>query len=182
MNGKRVIRLGDPTSHGGVVVSAESNFIMFGKPVALVGDVCTCPIKGHDHCVIMEGDPLWTFNGRGVALDGALLSCGGFAMSTLSQVTRSYEGDGSAFDGGASGGIESADAMGEDIDPENPGRFELIDEITNEVISDDPYRMGYHDQKGQGTTDAQGITPAIEDIHATQARFLIRPETDKEKP
>ena len=182
MHGKRVIRLGDPTSHGGVVVSATSNFIMFGKPVALVGDNCTCPKKGHDHCVIMEGDPTWTFDGRGVALEGCKLSCGAVLISTLPHVTRSYEGEGSAFGGAATGGIENADAMGEDIGQENPERFELIDEITGETITDDAYRMDYHGQESQGATDGQGVTPPIKNVFATQARFLIRPETVKEKP
>ena len=42
-----VIRLGDPTSHGGKVASAAGNFNIMGKNVARLGDVCTCPIPGH---------------------------------------------------------------------------------------------------------------------------------------
>lgn len=103
MFGKRVIRLGDPTSHGGgVVVSAASNFVMFDKNVARIGDVCTCPVKGHNNCVIVEGDPVWTIDGKGVALEGCKTSCGAVLLSTLPNVMRSYEGEGSAAFGGSS--------------------------------------------------------------------------------
>lgn len=102
MFGKRVIRLGDPTSHGGVVVSAASNFVMFDKNVARIGDVCTCPVKGHNNCVIVEGDPVWTIDGKGVALEGCKTSCGAVLLSTLPNVMRSYEGEGSAVFGGSS--------------------------------------------------------------------------------
>jgi uncharacterized Zn-binding protein involved in type VI secretion len=53
-----VIRLGDPTSHGGKVVSVSAQHITVdGIPVARVGDACSCPITGHDNCKIAEGDP-----------------------------------------------------------------------------------------------------------------------------
>lgn len=83
---KGVIRLGDPTSHGGRVVSASSNYSAFDKPVACVGDQCVCPIQGHQICVIVEGDSSWTINGRAVALDGCKTSCGASLISTMGQV------------------------------------------------------------------------------------------------
>lgn len=40
---KNVIRIGDPTSHGGEVVeSGAPHFIISGKPVASVGDKTSC--------------------------------------------------------------------------------------------------------------------------------------------
>lgn len=85
---KKVIRLGDPTSHGGSVVSAASNFSMMGIQVARVGDHCTCPQKGHSGCVIVEGDPAWIIDGRAVALEGHMTSCGASLISTLGNVQR----------------------------------------------------------------------------------------------
>ena len=38
---KKVIRLGDPTSHGGSVVSAAPNFSIMDVQVARIGDHCT---------------------------------------------------------------------------------------------------------------------------------------------
>jgi len=62
---RRIIRLGDKTSHGGTVVSATSHVTVGGIPVARVGDKCTCPKKGHNNCVIVEGDPNWTVKKTG---------------------------------------------------------------------------------------------------------------------
>lgn len=85
---KRVIRLGDPTSHGGAVTSAAANFSIMGVSVARVGDSCSCPRKGHSGCTIAEGDPHWRIEGRAVALEGHLTSCGAELMSTLPNLQR----------------------------------------------------------------------------------------------
>lgn len=94
-----MIRLGDPTSHGGQVVSATSNFVMFDKQVARIGDSVKCPKKGHGVCTIVEGDPTWTIDGRNVALEGHKTSCGAVLISTLPNVMRNYQGIGKASSG-----------------------------------------------------------------------------------
>lgn len=74
---KAVIRLGDPTDHGGKVVSVSAtHFTVDGIPVARVGDRCVCPRRGHDNCVIIEGDPHFTLDGIPVAFEGHRTSCG----------------------------------------------------------------------------------------------------------
>ena len=83
---KRVIRIGDSTSHGGRVISAASNYLAFGKMVACVGDSCICPMPGHQLCIIVEGDSSWQIDGRQVALEGCKTSCGASLISTLSTV------------------------------------------------------------------------------------------------
>lgn len=83
---KNVIRLGDPTTHGGRVLSAATHYMAFGKPVARVGDICACPIPGHQVCVIVEGDASWSIDGRAVAIDGCKTSCGARLIATLQQV------------------------------------------------------------------------------------------------
>jgi len=41
---RAVIRLGDPTNHGGKVLgSGAPRFTVDGVPVALKGDPCSCP-------------------------------------------------------------------------------------------------------------------------------------------
>lgn len=85
---KKVIRLGDPTSHGGSVVSAAPNFSMMGIQVARMGDSCTCPKPGHSNCQIAEGDPNWIIDGHPVALEGHLTTCGAALISTLPNVDR----------------------------------------------------------------------------------------------
>ena len=93
---RRVIRLGDPTSHGGTVVSAAGNYSIMSKNVARIGDSCTCPKRGHNNCTIVEGDPIWTIDGRPVALEGHKTSCGATLISTCGELGRSYEGEGAA--------------------------------------------------------------------------------------
>lgn len=79
---KNVIRVGDPTSHSGKVETGASNFDVDGRPVARVGDRCSCPHDGHDNCVIVEGDPNFVVDGRAVAFDGHKTSCGATLIST----------------------------------------------------------------------------------------------------
>ncbi len=80
---KNVIRVGDPTSHGGVVESGDSGFVVDGRAVARVGDSCSCPIAGHQSCIIAEGDPDFVIDGRAVAFDGHHTSCGATLQSTI---------------------------------------------------------------------------------------------------
>ena len=78
-----VIRLNDPTSHGGKVLSAAPNSKVMGVAAARKGDQCSCPHRGHDDCVIAEGDPKVLIDGIPVAFDGYKTSCGAILMSTM---------------------------------------------------------------------------------------------------
>ena len=80
---KGVLRLGDPTSHGGRVVAASASGDVMGKPVARLGDACICPLKGHLNCVIAEGDPAVLLDGVPVAFEGHRTSCGATLISTV---------------------------------------------------------------------------------------------------
>ncbi|RIX44044.1 MAG: PAAR domain-containing protein [Rhodocyclales bacterium GT-UBC] len=84
----RVIRLGDPTTHGGVVVSAAPNSEANDIRIARLGDKVTCPIPGHGMVTIVEGDPNWTIDGIPVALEGHKTSCGAALISTLPTLDR----------------------------------------------------------------------------------------------
>ena len=82
---KGVIRLGDPHSHGGNVITA-SGADFDGKPVALVGDSVSCPKKGHGINPIIEGHPTWLMHERQVVIEGCQAACGCVLISTLTQV------------------------------------------------------------------------------------------------
>ena len=83
-----VIRLNDPTSHGGKVTSvAATHFTVGGIAVACVGDKCACPIHGDG--TIIEGESQHTINGVAVAYDGHKTSCGATLTSTITTFTRS---------------------------------------------------------------------------------------------
>ncbi|MBC9130440.1 PAAR domain-containing protein [Frischella sp. Ac13] len=81
---KGVIRLGDSTTHGGKVLSASSTLIVFNKGVARVGDMVTCPYKGHGVNPIIEGDPLFNDQGKPIAFHGHKTACGCKLISSLS--------------------------------------------------------------------------------------------------
>ena len=78
-----VIRLGDPTSHGGKVVSAAPNSDVHGVAVARKGDRCLCPMRGHEVCHIAEGDPKVLIDGVPVAFEGHKTTCGATLISTM---------------------------------------------------------------------------------------------------
>lgn len=71
---KRIVRLGDKTSHGGVVVSASSTFDIMGKPAALLHDSVSCPRHGNN--TLVECSAEYHENGRGIAYEGCKTACG----------------------------------------------------------------------------------------------------------
>lgn len=80
---KNVIRLGDPTSHGGKVVNVSAtHFKVGGIAVARVGDKCLCPVKGHDNCTVAEGNQHHLIDGVAVAYDGHKTTCGATLIAT----------------------------------------------------------------------------------------------------
>lgn len=85
-----VIRISDSTSHGGVLLeSGAPHSIVSGKPVALVGDKCTCPVYSHQNCLIVTGNMRHAVNGKAVAYDGDRTSCGALLMSTIGTFSAS---------------------------------------------------------------------------------------------
>lgn len=79
---RKVIRLGDGTSHGGKVISTSApQFTVNGKPVACLGDKCSCPLPGHGVGTIIEGDDKHTVGGIPVAYEGHRTSCGAILLA-----------------------------------------------------------------------------------------------------
>jgi len=75
-----VIRLGDPHSHGGKVVTA-SGALFAGKKVMLAGDMLSCPEHGQG--TVLEGHPGWIMSGKAVIVDGCKGTCGCVLRTTL---------------------------------------------------------------------------------------------------
>lgn len=83
-----IIRLGDPTSHGGKVITASPTHSIAGIGIARVGDAITCPRPGHGDNTIVEGSPTYLIGGRMVALHGHRGACGCTLISTLATATH----------------------------------------------------------------------------------------------
>jgi uncharacterized Zn-binding protein involved in type VI secretion len=86
---RKIIRLNDPTSHDGKVVSVSAtHFTVEGIPVARLGDLCSCPRKGHDNCTIAEGDAHHTIDGVPVAYEGHKTTCGAVLEATVGNFSK----------------------------------------------------------------------------------------------
>ena len=83
-----LIRLGDKTSHGGIVVEASMVSDIDGIGIARVGDKVTCPAHGVQ--VIVSGDMSLVVDGKPAARHGDMVSCGATLIAgqqaTLDQV------------------------------------------------------------------------------------------------
>lgn len=80
--GRKIIVLGDSTSHGGTVVSGSDSTKIDGKPVARVGDMVSCPRRGHGTCEIVTGDTTALVDGKAVAREGDTTACGAALISS----------------------------------------------------------------------------------------------------
>ncbi|MGG1949283.1 PAAR domain-containing protein [Trinickia sp. NRRL B-1857] len=78
-----IIRVGDATSHGGKVITGADASKVMDRPVGRQGDQCTCPIQGHQNCVIAEGDSAFIVDGKPAAFDGHKTSCGATLISSV---------------------------------------------------------------------------------------------------
>jgi uncharacterized Zn-binding protein involved in type VI secretion len=83
-----IIREGDKTSHGGIVLEGSQHDICHGRFIAYKGHQTYCPrCKGN--FPIAEGVGDMTFYGEGVALAGMKTACG--AILIASQFTDTVE-------------------------------------------------------------------------------------------
>ncbi len=69
-------RLGDSSSHGGVIITAASRTMVNGVPVARMGDLHVCPIPGHGVTSIVTGSATTQTEGKPNARLGDQCGCG----------------------------------------------------------------------------------------------------------
>lgn len=154
---KRVIRLGDPTNHGGNVVSGSPTSVIFDKPVARLGDQVSCPKQGHSNCVIAEGDPEWLVDGKPVALEGHKTSCGAALISTLGMLNRDWESSAAVISNTQrmAGKSTSAHLFND--------KFRLLDEEGHPIANAEYMLIRADGSQESGTTDADGQTHMLND-------------------
>ncbi|MDF0606855.1 PAAR domain-containing protein [Neisseriaceae bacterium TC5R-5] len=86
---RKMIVVGDRTSHGGVVVTGSALCQVAGKAVARLGDWVECPElypdqRPHGRNQIIEGDNNYLLDGVPVALEGHLTECGCSLIASVS--------------------------------------------------------------------------------------------------
>ncbi|HTV86033.1 MAG TPA: PAAR domain-containing protein [Dyella sp.] len=79
--GKRPVREGDSTTHGGTALPVSHQWRIDGRHVVRVGDAVKCPKCGHT--TIVEGDAYLRIGNRAVALHGHHTSCGATLIASL---------------------------------------------------------------------------------------------------
>lgn len=76
-----VVRLGDSSNHGGVIITASSNVITNGVNAATLGDLHSCPIQGHGITEIVTGSPDVAINSTGTSNIGVTAACGAIIIT-----------------------------------------------------------------------------------------------------
>lgn len=138
------------------MITASARMTIDGIPVALWGDRCSCPIDGHDTCVICEGEPEAIFDGRPVALEGHKTDCG--AVLIASQFQRCNLSPLITADG-AVAGERIGTSTGES--PQFDRRFQLRDVEDGSVHARQRYRITTIKGVFEGVTDHAGMTQLI---------------------
>ncbi|WP_338770393.1 PAAR domain-containing protein [Massilia sp. METH4] len=80
--GRGVIRIGDKTDHGGLVLTATSTTIAMGKSAALEGDMTICPKCKGSFAIKPDGKGA-KHKGKSYAYDGDMTECGAKLITSL---------------------------------------------------------------------------------------------------
>ncbi len=106
--GKPAARMGDQTTHGGVITKGEPTVMIGGAPAARVGDMHTCPMQTpgtppipHVGGPITLGSPTVMIKGMMAARVGDMCTCTGPPDSIAMGCNTVLIGEGSAGGGGA---------------------------------------------------------------------------------
>lgn len=77
-----IARIGDGSSHGGVVISSASVSKTEGALTARVGDLHSCPIPGHGVTPITNGSGNFKCEGMVTAVSGSVAGCGAVIIAS----------------------------------------------------------------------------------------------------
>lgn len=164
-----IIRLGDSTTHGGIVLEGSPVDICMGKPIAFVGHKVQCP-KCKGTFPIVEGAPVTTFYGKGVALAGMHTACGAVLIPSQFTDTVEYGGgqapadsastteDSRVADLGKSRSVDGLPNLAGNGHKQFDDKFILLDAATGKPIVCTEYAIrretgdiehGISDEKGQ---------------------------------
>ncbi|RAF00620.1 PAAR domain-containing protein [Burkholderia multivorans] len=160
------IREGDTTSHGGRVLACDPTNTVEGKPLALLGDMVSCPRCGGVYPIVKVKTELhMTFNGRPVASDGDMTACGATLIASQGAATASPTS-------GAGAPVGDGKSVLAQNNGSNRGRFQVVDDNTRQPIANYPYTITSADGKiVQGVTDADGCTDWLSSEQASSLSF-----------
>jgi uncharacterized Zn-binding protein involved in type VI secretion len=183
-----IIRKGDSTSHGGVVLEGSLTDICMGQPIAFVGHKVQCPqCKGV--FPIAEGVLTTTFYGKGVAVAGMKTACGAVLIAT--QFTDTVEWSSGAGAGlkaakaaqalvAAAGAAASAMANYPADSPDE--QIRVVDHKTGEPVPELVYYIEAPDGSiYTGHTDADGLCERVATYQPEELSVWLGEDAEKKK-
>lgn len=170
---RKLILVGDPTDHGGKVISGTPTTTFHDKPVARKGDLVECPEKYPDNSPhginpILEGEPHMPIDGSPVALEGHKTACGCALIATIGAPVD--------FDGIDLPSLPLVNLiLNAGLNPTDFGhvfdrRFQIIDDETGKPAANRPYKLASAVHTLEGRTDSNGLT---ENVYANSAAVVI---------
>lgn len=182
------IVLGDRTSHGGAVISADPTWTIDNQPVARVGDKVSCPRCKRTSTIVTSRFPMMIDMGQPATFDQDRTDCGALLYSRHNGHAGHNDGQGdTTAASAASPAAASAVAAEESYAPRKAPRFEehfaLRDSASGEPLKGWLYSVITADgQQIEGETDQQGRTQVVwtdspEPVQIT-ARPPARPSDD----
>jgi uncharacterized Zn-binding protein involved in type VI secretion len=181
---RAIIRIGDPTSHGGTVLEGFPTLNVYGKKASGVGHHGYCRLCRREF-VIVAGAESFTYFGKNVAVEGMYTSCGAVLIATQGQATvDDMQGEQSNRAPAPSAAIAAssvaASATSNTASTSNSAGFDqhffLTDEVTGEPLTNRFYRLTWNGRTIEGHTDDSGLTERVEADSAVEAKIEIYPE------
>lgn len=177
-----IIRMGDPTSHGGRVVEGSASDICQGKPIAFMGHKTFCPLC-RGSFPIVEGSMSTTFYGRGVALAGMKTACGAILIATQHTDFVTPSSSGSTSNRNADQSRVVAPTQSKMTVNDYDLTF-LITDLAGLTLTNWPYHIETQSgEKVEGRTNSEGMTAKIASKQAEQATLHVyEPDTTPINP
>lgn len=148
-----LITIGCKTDHGGVVVEADSSFLIDGKAVHLEGMKHSCPKCKVTVSAISSGRGFLTVGSKTIIMAGDKASCGATFLPQRSLVVRT-NGSGSGKGDTASSSFLA--------NKQYSGQYQLINELDGQPYKNIKYNITYDDGSSvEGLTDEQGMTEKL---------------------
>lgn len=158
---------GDATSHGGKVLSCNASHMVHGKPLALIGDMVSCPRCGGVYPIVDVKEIGMTFSGRAVATEGDKTACGATLIASQS-VATALPASGASVGGSKSVVAEQTAKNGGTY----RGRFRLINDDTRAPLANHAYTVRASNGKViNGKTDADGYTGWVDSEQPSSLTF-----------
>lgn len=161
------IVLGDRTSHGGAVISADPTWTIDGQPVARVGDKASCPRCKRTVTIVTSRFSMMIDMGQSATFDQDRTDCGALLYSRHNGHAGHDDGlVAAAATSASSPAATSAAAAEESYMPRKAPRFEehfaLRDSATGELLKGWLYSVTTAEgQQFEGETDQQGRTQVV---------------------